>query len=205
MSPGEPASPRADGSSAPADTDERVRLLILGLGNPLFGDDGVGIEVIARLRARYEWPDDVAVVDGGTLGLRLIPLLEEADGAILVDAIAADAPAASLVRLEGDEVPRVLPTRLSPHEMGVVDLLFGAEVLGQRPEPLVLLGLVPERLDWGLERSPAVEARIDTLLEAVLEEAGRLGVTFQPTSHDAPSQSERWAPGGLARPPRGRL
>ena len=75
-----------------ADSSERVRLLVLGLGNPLFGDDGVGIEVVARLRARYEWPEDVAVVDGGTLGLRLVPLLEEAERAILVDAIAADAP-----------------------------------------------------------------------------------------------------------------
>lgn len=157
---------------------EPGRLLILGLGNLLCGDDGLGAAAVARLDRDWEAPDEALVLDGGTLGLSLLPYLEDAEDAILVDAIRDDAPTGALVRLTGENVAPAVLHRLSPHQVGVADLLDGARLHDRYPRRLVLLGLVPQTLGLGIERSPGVEARIPDLVEAVVEEARRMGHTF---------------------------
>ena len=168
-----------------------VRLLILGLGNVLCGDDGLGAVAIARIRARYEIPEGMSVLDGGTLGLSLLPHLEDAEKVILVDSIRAEAPPGSFVRLEGEEVGPAVAGRLSVHQVGVADLLDAARWRGKLPEELVLLGLVPESLEVGLTRSARVEAGLPGLVDRVVEEAGRLGFELHPWSDDAPCDSDR--------------
>jgi hydrogenase maturation protease len=106
--------------------DRPVPLLVLGLGNVLCGDDGLGAVAVHLLQRRYQAPDGVSILDGGTLGLSLLPYLEEAHEAILVDAIRGDGPPGSFVRLEGDEVAPAVAGRLSVHQVGVADLLEGA-------------------------------------------------------------------------------
>ncbi len=140
-----------------------VPLLILGLGNILCGDDGLGAVAIARLSANYEIPDGVSVLDGGTLGLSLLPYVEDAERAILVDAINAEAPPGSFVRLEGEEVGPAVAGRLSVHQVGVADLLDAARWRGRLPQELVLLGLVPGTLEVGVTRSARVEAGLPGL------------------------------------------
>ncbi|MGZ8255244.1 MAG: hydrogenase maturation protease, partial [Burkholderiaceae bacterium] len=108
---------------------DRTPLLVLGLGNVLLADDGVGSAAVAELHDRYEPCAGARVLDGGTLGLSLLPYLDAADIVILVDAIRADAPPGSFVRLDGDEVAPAVATRLSPHQIGVADLLDGARWL----------------------------------------------------------------------------
>lgn len=158
-----------------SDTSRPIRLLILGLGNLLCSDDGLGAAAIARLRARYEIPDGVSVQDGGTLGLALLPYLEDAEKAILVDAIRTDDPPGSHVRLDGDDVGPAVASRLSSHQIGVADLLDAARWRGRLPDVLVLLGLVPQTLELGLGRSPRVEAHLPELVQRIVEEARVLG------------------------------
>ena len=155
-----------------------VDLLVLGLGNLLCGDDGAGVEAVARLRDRYDAPEGVLALDGGTLGLSLLPYLQSARTVILVDAIGADAPPGTLVRVRGEEVGRAAAQRLSPHQVGVAALLDGARLLGGYPERLVLVGVVPAEIELSVERTPAVEERIDDLVEAVVDEAARMGHAF---------------------------
>jgi hydrogenase maturation protease len=131
------------------------------------------------------------VLDGGTLGLSLLPELELARRAILVDAVRDDAPAGTLVRLEGDEVGPAVAARLSPHQVGVADLLDAARWLGRFPESVVLIGLVPESIELGLERSAAVEAGLPRLIESVVEEAGRLGFEFRARANHEPPPGAR--------------
>jgi hydrogenase maturation protease len=159
---------------------ERTPLLILGLGNLLCTDDGVGAVAVHRLLRDYEVPEGAVVLDGGTLGLSLLPHVEAADVAILVDAIGADGPAGTLVRLEGDDVAPAVASRLSVHQVGVADLLDGARLLDREPKRIILLGVVPASVGLGIERTPAVEAAIPALLAAVREEARALGFAFQP-------------------------
>jgi hydrogenase maturation protease len=155
-----------------------VPLLVLGLGNVLCGDDGLGAVAVHLLQSRYRAPDGVLLLDGGTLGLSLLPRLEQAQEAILVDAIRAEGPPGSFVRLEGDEVAPAVAARLSVHQVGVVDLLEAARWCGWYPSRLILLGVVPESLDLGVRRSAAVEAALPALVERVVEEARELGHTF---------------------------
>jgi hydrogenase maturation protease len=150
-------------------------VVILGLGNVLLQDDGVGVRAVERLAAEYAIPDGVEVLDGGTLGMSLLPRLAGADAAILVDAVRADAPAGTLVELSGDDVGPAVQTRLSPHQVGVADLLDGLRWLGETPPRLRLIGLVPEQMELGLELSPAVEKNLGSLVDAVALEAQSLG------------------------------
>ncbi len=151
------------------------RLLILGLGNVICGDDGVGVAAVERLRREYELPDGVEALDGGTLGLTLLHYAAGADDLLLVDAIRADAPPGTLVRLSGDDVAPAVRERLSVHQIGVADLLEGLRLLDAYPRRVLLVGLVPETLELRVGLSPAVEAGLDGLVSEVVRAAGGLG------------------------------
>jgi hydrogenase maturation protease len=155
-------------------------LLVLGLGNVLCSDDGLGVAAVEILRRRYRMPKDARVLDGGTLGLSLLSYIDASEDVILVDAVLGPGPAGSLVRLEGDEVAPAVRTRLSCHQIGVADLLDALSMLGAEPRSLVLLGLIPETLTLGLGRSRAVQASVPALVDKIVEEARRLGHEFLP-------------------------
>lgn len=154
---------------------ERTPVLVLGLGNVVCQDDGAGIAAIHKLIREYELPEGVVALDGGTLGLSLLPLVDSAEQVIMVDAIRADGPPGTLVRIEGDEVAPAVYERLSPHQIGVADLLAGASLLDRYPDRVLLIGVVPESIDLGLGRTPAVEASIPNLVAQVVQELGTLG------------------------------
>jgi hydrogenase maturation protease len=161
---------------------ERTPLLVLGLGNMLLEDDGLGVAAVSLLLDRYDVPPGARVLDGGTLGLSLLPYLEDADAVILVDAVRADGPPGTLVRLDGDEVPAAIATRLSVHQVGVADLLEAARWLGWYPGRVVLLGVVPASMELNVGLSPAADAALPALVERVVAEARALGCVFDPKS-----------------------
>ncbi len=166
-------------------TDGARSLLILGLGNVICGDDGLGVVAAERLRRDVQLPEGVEVLDGGTLGLALLAHVTGADDLILLDAIATGAPPGTLVRLDGDDVGPAVRERLSVHQIGVADLLDALHLLDEVPRRLVLLGLVPETLELAIERSPAVESRIDDLVTAAFLEARALGYPLRRRAVDA--------------------
>jgi len=159
--------------------NSRTPLLVLGLGNLLLEDDGVGPAALALLAERFEPPEGVQVFDGGTLGLSLLPYVEDAASVILVDAINADGPPGTFVRLDGDDVAPAVATRLSVHQVGVADLLEAARWCNRLPPRLVLLGLVPESMELGVGLSPRVRASVGDLTERIVEEAGAQGFVFR--------------------------
>ena len=170
-------------------------LLILGLGNVICGDDGLGVAAVERLARDYELPEGVEALDGGTLGLSLLAHVTGADDLLLVDAIRTGAAPGTLVRLEGDDVAPAVRERLSVHQIGVADLLDALRLLDEVPRRLVLLGLEPETLELGLGCSPAVEARIDELIAAVTGEAAALGhpLSRRPAHAPLPARGDRRA------------
>ena len=170
-----------------------IPLLILGLGNVLCSDDGVGAIAVARLAREFGAAGGVRILDGGTLGLSLLPYLQDARAVILVDAIRADeALPGSLVRLEGSEVAPAVRERLSPHQVGVADLLDGARWLDQYPESVVLLGIVPESIELGVTLSPSVEAQLPRLVSWIAQEAQKLGRPLtRKTNHESVDPLDR--------------
>ena len=163
---------------------DRIPLLVLGLGNVLLEDDGVGAAAVALLHEGYTWPEGVRVVDGGTLGLSLLPHIEDSDAVIMVDAIRADALPGTFIRLDGDEVLPAVASRLSPHQIGVSDLLEGARWLDRYPKNVVLLGLVPESMELAVGLSPRVAQGLPILVERVIAEARALGFAAFPRNRD---------------------
>ena len=100
-----------------------MSILVLGLGNILLSDEGVGVRIVEALEASHELPADVEVLDGGTSGMDLLDMVAERDCLIVADAVNADGPAGRLIRLEDDNIKMLFETRFSPHQLGLSDLL----------------------------------------------------------------------------------
>jgi hydrogenase maturation protease len=149
--------------------------LVIGLGNPLMGDDGLGITALERLGKRWAFPESVRLVDGGTWGMNLLPLIEEADELLLLDAIDGGGPVAQPIVLEREQVPRFLGVKLSPHQVDLREVLALAELRGRLPERLVAMGLPPIRVEMFSGLSPELECGMDGLLAAVVERLEQWG------------------------------
>lgn len=160
-----------------------MALTILGVGNVLCTDDGVGPVAVSRLQ-REMHGKDVAILDGGTLGLSLLPIVEDTEKLILVDAVRMDAAPGSLVILEGEDVLPAVRLRLSPHQVGVADLLDAARLRGTIPETLVLIGLVPESMALGFGLTEAVNGGLPALIDAILKTADELGYPLEEGGDD---------------------
>jgi hydrogenase maturation protease len=144
--------------------------LVLGVGNTLMGDEGVGVHVIERLLAGYKIPNEVQVLDGGVLGMDLLYYLEGIENLLLIDAVEAHKEPGTIIRLEGDEVPAFLSMKISPHQVGVPDMLAVAKIKGVYPKRIVLWGIQPQILDMGLEMSPLIESKVDTLVNNAVDQ-----------------------------------
>lgn len=153
-----------------------MAILVLGLGNLLMNDDALGVRIVERFRERFQAPAGVVIVDGGTLGLDLLPLLEGVERLLIVDAIDLGAAPGTVFRLVGDEVPRAFANKLSVHQMGVQDLLAVAELQGHCPAELVVWGAQPDSIDMDLRLSPAVAASLDAVLAGVARELQGWGI-----------------------------
>ena len=147
------------------------KTLILGVGNYLLSDDGLSIHVLERLQASNRIPDEIQMVDGGTCGLDLLQYLEGVSNLIIIDAVnRKNAAPGTIIRLSGDQVPAYLSLKISPHDIGLPDLLATAKLRDLYPQRIVVLGISPESLDLGVELSPVVAAQVDTLINLIIEE-----------------------------------
>jgi hydrogenase maturation protease len=133
-------------------------------------DEGVGVRVVERLAATYDLPEEVQLLDGGTLGLDLLYYLEGIENLLIVDAVETGKEPGTLLRLDGDDVPAFLSAHISPHEIGVPDMLFAAKLKDVYPRNVVLWGVQPALLDIGLELSPVVQAQVEVLVNKVVEQ-----------------------------------
>lgn len=140
---------------------------VIGLGNPLMGDDGFGLVALARLR--NEWTlEGVELADGGTWGMSLLPLIEDSDRVVLLDAIAAGANPGDIVVLERDRLPIYLKRKLSPHQVDLSDVLAAAEWRGKLPVETVAIGVEPQSVEMGLELSPEVDRAVGAAVGVVI-------------------------------------
>jgi hydrogenase maturation protease len=161
-------------------TTDGPRVLVLGIGNLVMSDDGVGVRVVQQLQREYCFAANVEVLDGGTLGLDLLPKLEGIDHLIVVDAVETGGKPGNCVRLTGEELPIALETKVSPHQMGLKDLLSVAQLLGHSPGEMVLIGVQPGSIEMDTELTAEVAAVVPVLLDNVLEELKNIGVACTP-------------------------
>ena len=153
------------------------RHLVLGIGNTLNSDEGVGVHAVALLQQALGNPPSIEFLDGGTLGLNLLPLVEEARHLLLLDAVNAGQPAGTIVELTRDEIPLFAGVKMSQHQLTFQEVLGLAKVRGKLPEHLRLIGVQPADLSVGVGLSDIVANAIPGVLERaeeVLREWGLL-------------------------------
>jgi hydrogenase maturation protease len=149
--------------------ESRLSVAILGLGNLMRTDDGIGIHAIRRLLDSGGLPPQVEVIEGGTLGLDLLPRLEGITHLLVIDAVEFGAPPGALSRFANRDL-LTLPTAKSAHLLGFSDLLNALRLLGRAPAEAVLLGVQPASTDWGVTLSPSAAAALDDIVGAALSE-----------------------------------
>jgi hydrogenase maturation protease len=159
--------------------------VVIGLGNVVLSDDGLGVHAVNRLRHRFAIGGDVELVEGGTAGLLLLPYLADARRVIIIDAIDVGARAGTLVRLDGKEWARAFDVRMTPHDVGLVDLLGAAELSGAWPEQLVLHGAQPSCTAIGTELTDTVGAALDPLVDAIAAELAGWGLSISAHAESA--------------------
>ena len=154
--------------------------VVLGVGSPLMGDDGLGVEVVEMLRERWAHDPDLVFLDGGTWGMRVLPYIEGARRLLLLDVIRDDREPGALIRLERDELPRHLKQKLSPHQIDLGEVLALAELRGTFPEEAVALGIEPDRVELHDGLSPKVSAAVPGLIDAVRTQLAAWGHALEP-------------------------
>ncbi len=147
--------------------------VVLGVGNLLLTDEGIGIHAIQRMLDKKVLPEEIEIIDGGTAGLALLYFLEGVDTLLIIDAVETGGPPGTIVRLAGDRIPAYMALKVSPHEITLPDFLAAAKLRDLYPKEVVVWGMQPQSLEVGVDLSPDVEARLDTLIDLVVEELTR--------------------------------
>lgn len=143
--------------------------VVLGLGNPLFQDEGLGIYVIHQLM-EGELAEQVELIDGGTDGLSLLGVVETAQQLLIIDAIDGGFPPGTIERREGLEIPLAAYAKVSQHQLGFQEVLGLAYLRGRLPADLVLIGVQPKALDWGTRLTATVARSVPRVKEMVYEQ-----------------------------------
>lgn len=153
-----------------------MNTLLLGVGNLLLSDEGVGVRTIEALEQRFSFPDGVVLQDGGTSGMELLEVMASRDLIVVIDAVQSDSEAGSLFILEDNDVPAYFTERLSPHQLGLADVLMALQMTDEFPRKLVLLGIEPASLAPGMVLSPVVARAMEAAITQVIRILNNHGI-----------------------------
>jgi hydrogenase maturation protease len=152
-----------------------MRAVVLGIGNTILTDEAAGVRAVELLEQRYQMPDNVLVIDGGTSGMEMIEDLSDLDFLIVIDVVKTGATPGTVVKIAGDEIPVFFRRKLSPHQIALPDVLASLELLDAMPKEIVVLGVEPISLELGMEMTPTVAEQVPTLVEMASAELRERG------------------------------
>ena len=166
--------------------DDRREVLVLGIGNMLWADEGFGVRAVEALNAALAYPaPDVLLLDGGTLGLNLLDYIESSRRVLVFDAVDFGLPSGALKVLRDDEVPRWGARKMSPHQNGFNDILALAQLHGRTPETIVAIGVQPVTLDdFGGSLTAPVRARLGEAVQLAARQLADWGFAGRPRATD---------------------
>ena len=167
------------------------RIRILSLGNILVSDDGAGPYLLAVLQAHWEFPKHVELIDAGTPGFDLLPLIEDVNHIIILDAVKGPGAAGSVHCFSREDILAVgLPVGSGPHDPNLRSVLFEAELRGIAPDKVMLIGMVPSDTSVGTELSEAVKAAVTVAERIVIDYLASFGTKVQ--RRETPLDPEMW-------------
>jgi hydrogenase maturation protease len=152
------------------------KITLIGLGNILLRDEGVGVHAVRYLEEHYEIPPGLEVVDGGTSGLDLLPYIENRDRLLIVDAVNFRKEPGYIGVLENQEIPALFALKDSLHHLGLMDVLAAAQLLGVAPKEICLIGIQPRAIETGLDLTDTIQARLAPLVDRILAQLQAWGL-----------------------------
>ncbi len=161
-------------------TTTSLDVLVLGVGNILLGDEGIGVRTINRFKDRYILPSVVEVLDGGTCGLDLLPFIENKSHVLIIDSIQdQDNQPGTIKKIDLNDSFCSFRQKISPHQIGLPEILAMAEMRGCFPQSITLFGVVPKDISTGLDLSPEVEKKLEELTELLVSELRDIGLQIR--------------------------
>ncbi len=145
-----------------------IPIAILGIGNVLLKDEGIGVHVLNELKRRYVFPENVELIDGGTMGLDLLPFIENKSKILFIDAVNFRAEPGAIGELNNAEIPSYFSSKLSVHQIALPDMLAAGNLLGNIPEEMCLIGIQPETFETGYGLSSLIQGKINDLILHVI-------------------------------------
>jgi hydrogenase maturation protease len=149
--------------------NEMKKILILGIGNLLLRDEGVGVHVVERLK-NMTLPSDVEAIDGGTMGINLLYHIEGRKKVVVIDAVNTEGAAGTIYRFTDKDLEDKKECLVSAHDIDFSDVLKTANLLGTKPDEVIFIGIQPEEISEGIGLSSVIEERIPQIIDLVLKE-----------------------------------
>jgi hydrogenase maturation protease len=157
-----------------------LKIAVFGIGNILLSDDGVGVHAVNKLGSEFQFSGNVELIDGGTKGLDLLPLFENRDRVLIIDAANFNKEPGTIDTVEGDNIPSFLSQKLSVHQIGLPDMLFAAKLMEIMPSEMCLIGIQPLSMETSAEMSELINGKMGALIGSVLEKLKDWGVEAIP-------------------------
>jgi len=175
--------------------NRKENILVVGLGNVLMQDEGIGVRAVEELESRYIIPEGVTVLDGGTAGMELFEPIRSCEHLLVADAVNTGDPAGTIVRIANDEIPAFFQTKLSNHQLGLSDLLALLQLKSEVPENVIIIGMVPYQLENKLGLTVESSAGLDEMVSDLVNELANFGIQLElrdkPITGHWKQQSER--------------
>lgn len=147
---------------------EIKKISIIGVGNILMRDEGVGVHAVKAFQERYVVPDNVEIVDGGTTGFGLLEYFEDRDKVLIVDAVNFDQPPGHIDELENEQIPARFAIKASMHHLGLLEVISVMNLTGSTPKELCLIGIQPNTIELGLDMTPEMWDKMNAIIERMV-------------------------------------
>lgn len=147
-----------------------MKTVLIGLGNLLLSDEGIGVHAINTIKLRYSFEPPVEVIDGGTLGLDLLHFFEDRDLVVILDAVNFNREPGYISVLRDDEIPARVNAKLTVHHIGLSDILSSLKLLNKMPKRVTLIGIQPSSLEVGVDMTELISSKMDELIRLAIEE-----------------------------------
>ncbi len=146
-------------------------ITILGVGNILMSDEGFGVRVVEYLQANYHFPPGIELMDGGTSGIYLAPVIEDSRRLLIIDVLNMEGPAGGIHLLSADEMRGAgLQISVSPHQVGLLEIIDLCRLRDKAPAEIRIIGIIPQDLNLSLELSPTLRAKVKPVADMVIKQ-----------------------------------
>ncbi|MFQ3574119.1 MAG: HyaD/HybD family hydrogenase maturation endopeptidase [Thermodesulfovibrionales bacterium] len=152
-----------------------MRTALIGLGNILLSDEGIGVHAINLIRQRYAFEPEIDIIDGGTLGLDLLHFFENRNDVVIVDAVNLKQAPGYIKILRNEEIPSTINKKLTVHHIGLADILSSLRLLGKYPKNIVLVGIQPKSLEMTLDMTDVLKDRLEDIIQFTIKELEVIG------------------------------